>query len=356
MKAIKHSFLPACFLVLLGTTSAQQPISKRAPQTSAAYEEPLLAKLAPSGDPIETPQPVLDGFVGPVRCYSGTAYLRPIPPDIDQPLSVPLIALSLDGKSRVQFDLKNVPEFAGKQFLSPIYAVDKSGNVYFIVRVVDLGSKSSDHSQEKIYVVKFAADGTYSSTTTLNQILWPHSLAVFPSGNMLISGTNRAPYEEGTGSPKSITAIFFADGRLKRDLTSSRDDIANSKTIVDANDAVMGPDDLLYILKYGAEPELQVWSEAGEEVREIKLKPPFKNTTRADTLLVTPGTIAVRFEGPVTDKPAAIVYGIYDAYTGQPRRYYEESIKGRMICLEGEQFTYLIMKSDHYAFQRVEGQ
>ncbi len=358
MKAAKRAFLPVCFLVLLGTTSGQQTSHHKAPQTSAVSEGPALAKLVPSGDPIETAQPVLAGFVGPVRCYYGVAYLRPIAPDIDQPLSTPLIGLSLDGKFRVQFDLKSVPEFSEKQFVSPIYAVDKSGSVYFIVRLIDDTSKSPDHSHEKTYIVKFSADGTYSSTVTLDQTLWPYSLAVFPSGNMLISGTYRAPYEQGTGSPKSITAIFAGDGRLKRELTSQRGnagDATNPKPMA-ANDAVMGPDDLLYILKYGREPTLQVWSEAGEEVRELKLKPPFKNASGADTLLVTQGTIAVRFEGPVTNDPAAIVYGIYDSYTGQPRRYYEESIKGRMICLEGEQFTYLIMKSEHYAFQRVEGQ
>jgi hypothetical protein len=369
MKIFGQVFPFLLFLLFVGTARGQEPMpsGKSAEKHAVVPKEPVLAEFVLSGDPIVTAQPVQNGFLGPMRCYYGKIYLRPIPPDTS-PLVAPLVGLSLDGKSKVQSDLRTMPEFSAHQFVSPIYTVDKSGNGYFFVRSV--ASNPKDQSHEKTYIVKFSRDGTYSSTTELDRTLWAYSFAVFPSGNMMIAGLDRAPYaQEPESRARSMTGIFDSEGRLKYELKAPQKETMNAATAklfnreavdpaVEFGDAVIGPDDLLYLLKGGPEPRIEVWSEAGQKLRELKLTPPFKNAKTDAFLLVAEGTIAVGFEGPIDKKPKdrSVVWAVYDSYTGNPRRFYNNSILGQMICLEEGRFTFLVVKSGNYAFQEVDPQ
>lgn len=365
-------FALAVVIVAAQEKQVRQSAEPQTAATDSKTDEPVVEKFRVSGDPVSTPQMVAGSF-GPIRCQDGDVLIRPIGANAG-PLTSSLVRLSADGKSSLQFDLNTVPELSGKQFLAPVYALDKSGRAYFLVRLINPGNPE----KEPLFLVAFSADGSYSWQVELDRTLWPYSLAVFSSGDFLISAMEGAPYErrEQNGQQaqrpaKSFTGIFGRDGRLKRSLESAVEEgsvdtnqVAEDKAVIPKlqfGDAVTGPDGYVYLLRSPSEPRVEIWSEGGEQIRVLKLKPAMKDA-QAGNLMVTDSALALRFLGPAAKDPktgasrhADMIWAVYDSTTGEPLHYYDAySVKGLLACFEREQFTFIVPKLDRMALLRVD--
>lgn len=353
----------------IGTALAQKDEpQKTQPEkmtSDSTTREPVVEKFSVSGEPVATPQ-MAGGYFGPTRCREGDVFIRPIRPKL-RLMNTPLVRLSADGTSLVQFDPNVVPELFGIEFLAPVYAVDSLGRAYFFVRL-----RTSFNAQEdRSLIVAFAADGTYFWKVQLDRNLWPYSLTVLPSGDFLISGSDRAPYEEQAQSAKSFTGVFGKDGRLRRSFklvadnpTPAQGDAADARRTAEPRsgsptlqfgDAVVGPDGYVYLFDPISGLKVKVLSETGEVIRELTLKPPLKGAQILG-LMVGDWAIAVRFLGPNTgeSKVRPHVWGIYDSTSGEPMRYYDaNSVKGFLACFDREHLTFVVPKNNRMALLRV---
>jgi hypothetical protein len=123
-----------------------------------------------------------------------------------------------------------VPQAAGAS--SDHFAVDRQGKVYLVA-----------FKEKGLSVVVFDSEGRYDSTIRLDRIVGPRQLAVFPSGEFLLSGYKLDGRLRSTNEP--FVGLFDRAGRLIRELELP-DDVKYggnaAETPVEASTAATGED------------------------------------------------------------------------------------------------------------------
>ncbi|MGA8541702.1 MAG: hypothetical protein WB566_19520 [Terriglobales bacterium] len=174
------------------------------------------------------------------------------------------------------------------------------------------------------YVFVYKADGTFKSAIKLNPgfVWFPHSLAVFPSGQLLVTGSE---YDrDRTSAMWPFTGIFAADGSLLKEVKLEDDDTLHdmaasgdarvtvshsprTNRAVDLSQIEMAADGNAYLMRWTNPAVIYAISPGGETVRRLKVDPGGSGYWPA-AVHVYQNRIAVLFNNPEThDKVMKIV-------------------------------------------------
>jgi hypothetical protein len=292
----------------------------------------------------EAKTPFAGGLAGRAKCDGqGNIYFRPTDAETPRkyhPISaLPIRKLRSDGTLAGSFSLAD----AAPGLLAIDFFVTADGTVYQAAR------SESDHAA---YVVSYSPDGALQSKVRLDgDFFIPYQIAVFKSGEVLISGIN-GPYNR---TPS--TAVYGANGKMIREIYEPEDEdarkraqagepgfrpdnIDSSNDFVVRGDAALGSDGNVYLLRAASPALIFVISPKGEVVRKLRIEPP-ESGLWAGRLKSAPGTLAISFLQKGTNVG---VIEVVD-YLGSPTGIYAASdariYAGLLGCYSPKRFTFL---------------
>lgn len=216
-----------------------------------------------------------------------------------------------------------------------------------------------------IYVTSFAKDGSVKSRTRIQGDLFhPYQLAVFKSGEFLLSGT------KAKDGHASFTAVFSSDGQMLKEVSEPEDqDItkkaesgeayvsANGATFansaVEFGDAVSGSDGNVYLMRATSPAQIYVVSPHGEVVRKLRIDPG-RSGYVAHTIRAAKDGVAVAFGIP-WEKTDTVIKMI--SYSGDPIATYESTGNALnpmlFACFDHGSFTFLATANDNSVYLQI---
>ncbi len=369
--------LCATLIILAGLAAAAQegatPQARSDPHgQSVSAVRPVLANvplvhLSARGEPVVTSEPIAPVY-GSIRCdQSGGVYFS-VAEDLRNPLSGPIVRLSRASRTAVKFNLHGVPDFAGKQLYFSRFALGSGGEVYIVATL----TPSSENDAGAQYLVAFSQDGTYRWKTKLPRRFDTLRFVALPSGDFLVSGLELPPDRNSVKEPrKAFTVIMDADGNIKRQLTSKQEQQGYavdlkvgtvSDPAITFADAELGPDGYIYMLNPGALPVVEVRSQAGNKIRELRLASPIEGAQASD-LKIANGSLSILFQGPMEVDPIKgtkkrkVEIVTYNSLSGEPiRRYESRAIKGMLGCYEQDHFTFIVPNGANFSLVTADTQ
>jgi hypothetical protein len=213
----------------------------------------------------------------------------------------------------------------------------------------------------------FSADGKLKSKSPLDPpAFFPYQLALFPSGESLVSGLEHVHSRRALGAFKSFTAIYSKDGHLQKRLVLPEDDeidaaaeLGDSRYAqgpmfgnrgVSGGTARLGVDGNVYLMRRTSPATVYVISSSGELLRTLKIEPADTGQMPID-MQVAEGRIAVEFSlSSPADGYEGTNFTVSDATTGQKLSSdVDENVPGVFACYraEPERFTFLRISDDN---------
>ena len=274
-----------------------------------------------------------DGPAGAGQCdSSGNIYVRLFDP-ADPGQARPVLMFDKAGALQAKFASPHLPELQMGQFERPFALLPNGG-----VAVVDW-------MYPDIHVVKFSADGTVESDVKLDFARFaPYQLAVFPSGDLLLSGV-----EDGNRAHppryKSFAAIYNKTGHLMKRLTLDGDEeidraieVGDSRyashgpgwgnMAVEQGMAATGDDGNVYLVRRMSPATVYVISSAGEVVRKVVVEPQTAGDMPFE-MQIAKGKIAFVFDGWTGDRSTGnSKLTVVDANSGERVEDFEGGIGG----------------------------
>jgi len=190
-------------------------------------------------------------------------------------------------------------EDAGLDLSVGDFAIGPDNNVYM------LGwSMEHVHPGSRVYVARFREDGSLKSTTQLtSEEFFPSSLAVFKTGEFLVTG------RQGKADNTPFTGVFAASGKLIAKIYEPEDDDLRKRaeagdlhdgnlygnTAVGLGRAVAGSDGNVYLMRRASLPLIYVISPKGNVVRKLWIDPA-SSAMLPDELQASKGRLAISFE------------------------------------------------------------
>jgi hypothetical protein len=268
----------------------------------------------------------------------------------------PLFRLSSKGVVEAEFDTSGA--------VINRYAVRPDGGV--IMMRMDGGNKIIDN---------FAPDGTRESSVTLDRppiAFFPSQLAVFHSGEILISGLQYHP------GYKASTAIYDPAGHVVKQLVldgdaeieraieagDAKDTRARQNTkAVDQSAAITGDDGLVYLMRATSPAPVYAISAAGDVIRKIMVKAPTGTGLPHFGIRAVKNRLAVQFSRSCDstgdfDSCRGSTYAVVDATTGQSLAAYEagnKELAGPIACYAPDPDRFFIF-SDWHGLDIVEAE
>ncbi len=302
-----------------------------------------------------------DGPYGNGQCdSSGNIYVRLFDPaELDQ--ARPVLMFDKAGGLQAKFTSPHLPEFQQYQYEFPFALLPQGG-----IAVVDW-------MYPDIHVVKFSADGTVESDVKLDFARFaPYQLAVFPTGDLLLSGiegANRAhPHLY-----KSFAAIYDKTGHLMKRLTLEGDEeIDRAIEVGDSRYASHGPgwgnlavaqgmvatgeDGNVYLVRRASPATVYVISSSGEVVRKFVVEPQTSSDMPFEMQLAK-GKIAFVFDGWTGGRTSGNEkLAVVDANSGERLEDFEDGTAGAgffgLSCYAPDSgaFTFLSMSDGRVKF------
>jgi hypothetical protein len=264
--------------------------------------------------------------VGHVRCdEKGNLYLRPYSPEMVVSHTVakaPIQKIDTDGNVVTTFSLTDaVPNlWGGTRFF-----VSNEGVLYRIVQ--------TDERTPNLYILKYSQDGSVDSAIHLQtEFFVPYELAVFKSGELLVSGAI------GEKQLSAFTGIFDSTGKLIRKISSSEDEENTKKVQVDASltfqgsgfisgalasgDAAPASDGNIYLMRASSPAVIFAISPTGEVVKTFNVDPGDPQF-RAIALRAAKGRLAVSFK---REESPELIIKVVD-FEGNPLAAYHANDK-----------------------------
>jgi hypothetical protein len=217
-------------------------------------------------------------------------------------------------------------------------------------------------SKDMLSVARFTVDGKLESRTTLDPpAILPYQFAMFPSGEILVSGLEQNHSRHFLSAHKSFTAIYDAHGHLVKRLLFDED--AEIDAAAEAGDvrytfgpmagnrgissgkARLGSDGNVYLMRRTSPAIVYVIAATGELVRTLTIEPgnigqmPFG-------MQVADRRIAMEFSLHCSgDRCEGVSFTIADAVTGRKvADYADDNVFGDFACYSAkpERFTFLL--------------
>ena len=222
---------------------------------------------------VTIPSVLISSFSPPFKCDSdGNIYLQ------NDRLSPAIQKFSSKGEPGPLF--QPAPNTDKKLDLAGNFAIGPGDDLYELVYPHEMYQ----------YVFVYKSDGTFKSAIKLNlEFRWSaRSLAVFPSGQLLIGGSE---FDKDPAAPTwPFTGIFAGDGSLLkeikledddtlRDMAASGDARVTSREVPNSNRAVnfsqmaMAADGNAYLMRWTNPAIIYAISPGGEVVRRLKVDP-----------------------------------------------------------------------------------
>ena len=306
------------------TPSQQRPVKGSAPEKIGTVAHVKTDLHLVRVETITSPSEVAQSFLSPVRCDAdGNLYFRQDAVDgvhklnrKGEPVALFQAAANTD---------KNIDAIAA-------FAIAPDGDLYQLVY---------PHEYDR-YVFVYKSDGTFKSMTKLNPgFTWsPHAIAVFQSGQLLISASE---YDrDRTAAKWPFTGIFGADGALLKeveleddetlhDMAASGDarvtapNFPQSNRAVDLSQIEMASDGNGYLMRWTNPAIIYAISAGGEVVRRIKIEAGGPGY-RPSKMHVMQNRIAVLFADPQTHEK---VMRIVDLEGHEIASYDEPRVNGK---------------------------
>jgi hypothetical protein len=293
-----------------------------------------------------------------------------------------VIKISREGKVQASISPSARPQFSDAGF-DP-FAVDLRGNLYWVAYQT---KKYKDKAMEygEVSLVVFDEEGNYDSVIRLDNLLAPRQLAVFPSGEFLISGERLDEEQRGTGQP--FTAIFDRAGRLMKelelpdDIEEQREELRSavdprmeqqtagdqlpapkpqgqavpaqtnplpSKTeqfqlALSRGKAVAADDGNIYLMRAISPPVIYVIAPGGGVARRLSLKPPDPDALPLE-MKVAGGRVAMMFVTPDTKgRLTKHTLVIANTESGEVIAHYPTGaeVGGALACYSPDAITFL---------------
>jgi hypothetical protein len=292
---MKCCILLATAAMVVATASEAQQIGATSPDVAASAP---LAELQIAS----TSQTRFSGLnIGHVRCdEKGNLYLRPYNSEMAISHSVlkgPIQKIDSDGNIVTTYSVSDAVPNSSGGVAGVAFFVSGDGTLYRIV--------ATNERKPTLYILKFGQDGSVDSAIHLQTDFFvPYQLAVFKSGELLVSG--------GLGEKQieAFTGIFDSTGKLIRKISNSEDEESTKKVQVDASltfqgsgfissalasgDVAPGSDGNMYLMRASSPAVIFAISPAGEVVKTFKVDSGDPQFT-AITLRSAPGRLAVSF-------------------------------------------------------------
>jgi hypothetical protein len=214
----------------------------------------------------------------------------------------------------------------------------------------------------------FSADGKLKSKVQLDPpAIIPYQLAVFPSGESLVSGIERSHSRRVLGSYKSFTAIYDKNGHLQKRLSLPEDAEIDSDAergdsryahgpmfgnmAVAAGRGRLGDDGNVYLMRRTSPATVYVISSSGELLRTLSIEPADHGQLPFE-MRVAEGRVVVEFSLSCSaDDCEGANFTVADANTGQKLFDYadDKSLGGVFACYSAkpERFTFLTVSDDN---------
>lgn len=269
----------------------------------------------------------------PIRCDSaGNLYFQGY--DSQNLSAAPVNRISADGSQVSQISLRRAPGFEAGEVYD--FAVSPRGEVYFLAA----------RKAEQYEIVRFSDEGQYQSSFQLDKGIYPINLAVFNSGEILISGAQR-PRFQGDREGAPLLALYDRTGQLLSEFSIARDTLPEIKLkesiVPGMTFGVPGDDGNLYLLRRTEPPAVFVLSSSGLTLRRVVLRPP-GDSYRASSFRVYGGRLLVEFEALSAEQVGLEqIFALWDASTGQPIAEYvaQDPVSGILACYSSEGLTLL---------------
>lgn len=212
----------------------------------------------------------------------------------------------------------------------------------------------------------FSADGKLLSRTKLDPPAFiPFKIAVFPSGDLLVSGLENVHSRRALGPFKNFTALYDKTGHLQKrlylpgdaeiDAAAEVGDSRYARGAMFGNYAVsggqirLGEDGNAYMMRRTSPATVHVISSSGEVLRTIRVEPAEVGQMPLD-MQISGGRIAMEFTscsgGHCENRNITVV----DATTGQKLAgYTSENVYGHFVCYNArpERFSFLALEDSH---------
>lgn len=296
----------------------------------------------------EAETPFSGGLAGRAKCDdAGNIYFRSTGDIASQnyhPISsLPIREVGLDGRPKGLFSLKDVSQ----GLLAIDFYVAGDGSVYQAAR---------SESERAVYVIAYTANGTFRSKVRVQgEFFVPYQIAVFPSGEILLSGIhgayNRTPF----------TAVYREDGKLIKEIYEPEDEdarkraeagepgfrpsgIESSNDFVTRGDVALGSDGNVYLLRAASPALIYVISSCGEVVRKLQVGSPDSGLW-AGRLNSANRILAISFLQK--DANTGMIQTV--DYDGNPIASYSSTdgrtYPGLLGCFTPQRFTFLSLKN-----------
>jgi len=217
------------------------------------------------------------------------------------------------------------------------------------------------HSGGRVYIAQFGRDGSLKSKTqVISEEMFPSSLAVFKSGEFLLTG------RQGPGDNTPFTGVFASTGRLIAKIYEPEDEDLRKKadagdasahdarlygnTAVSLGGAVGGWDGNVYVMRRTSPALIYVISPKGEVVRKLRIDPG-DSTSLPEELQSSADRLAISFAAPDGTRFVKVV----DLKGNDVAEYQMPSEwAGALACYDARTFTFLSPGSDGSNYMRIE--
>jgi hypothetical protein len=286
-------------------------------------------------------------FALPTTCDDkGNVYVKPLPPDGDE--SGPLLMFSKTGVQQAKFDMSGALGFN-------VFGIRPKGGIATV------------RDEQGMSVVNFGPDGERESVVRLDPAhFFPSQLAIFPSGEMLLSGVQTRT-REVPDIYRAYTAIYDAVGHLVKQLTLDED--REIERAIEAGDAryvrnpkqgnkavalgvaASGDDGNVYLMRRTSPPTVYVISSTGEVVRKLVIAPPYAGQMPAG-MQISKNRLAMQFYRECASLACeGASYTVVDATTGEKLADYAagDDVAGTFTCYapDPDRFFLLQMSEEH---------
>jgi hypothetical protein len=353
MKHLAPRLLLISFTLFASTGWAQSSAVMVKSSAKDVKETPRL-HLTPV-DSVVVPSEVASGFVEPLSCdQNGSVYLA----SDETPASIR--KLNAKGERLALYQPIANPDI--KVASTGYFAVSTDEELYVV---------AFSRTDTARYVLVFKPDGTYKNKIKLNPgFPWiPATLAVFPNGNLLITGQE---YDRDHSKPMlPFTAIFAPDGSLLKEvaleddekinaMAAAHDDRVTSPTNRLMNNAIdwgqtsAASDGNIYVMRWLSPAIIYAISPGGEVVRRFEVNSGEDNFAPV-SMHITGNRMAILFYQPQTMEKVMKIVDLQ----GRDLASYDELREGGKAKLgtlglafacytvRPERFTFLTAGDDH---------
>lgn len=283
----------------------------------------------------------------PTACdEQGRLYVKLLKPDGDN--SGPLLRFSKTGVQEAAFDMSSAVGFN-------VFGIRPKGGIATV------------QDEQGYSVVNFGPDGKRESAVRLDAShFFPSQLAVFSSGEMLLSGI-QGRTRESPDLYRAFTALYDSRGHLVKQLALDEDfDIERAIEAGDARYvrspkqgnravthgiAVSGDDGNVYLMRRTSPTTVYVISSTGEVMRKLVIAPPYAGQMPGG-MQVSKNKLAMKFYRECASTTCeGASYTVVDATTGERLADYAagDDVAGTLACYapDPDRFFILQMSEKH---------